>query len=376
MDKKENLYTREDLLNLGIYELRDLGRDVGVASPTTLKKQDLVDKILAIIYGEIPKQVVGKGRGRPARAKTKPSKAYISLIESFDEYDNERAFIYPDGENEAVFDEGSFLSSRVASIKTDYVVDDDKKEALDILKTGVVCEENGVYYARKLKFVKTVDDCEIPKSMVRDYALVENDTIEFLKDDTENKIVQIFKINEEIAERKNIVKSKNSDLNNKEIYVEQSKIMVGKSNIVYASTPQDRQRIVDGIASAFESMDYNTIKVCFDRAQSKKQKESSLAKMEIFASYIGDEFETIAMIEDGIEKASLFSTLGRNIVLIVDNLAWLMSVVKTYSSSLYGNLIEKIGMLSKNSNITVVCVTGHLSNETIQELSNYYEHIN
>ena len=40
--KDDCLYTREDLNNLGIYELREVGRSVGVPSPTTLKKEQLI----------------------------------------------------------------------------------------------------------------------------------------------------------------------------------------------------------------------------------------------------------------------------------------------------------------------------------------------
>ena len=49
----ENLYNEKSLYLLNIKELRDLGRKIGVPAPATLKKQDLVDYILKIVYGEI-----------------------------------------------------------------------------------------------------------------------------------------------------------------------------------------------------------------------------------------------------------------------------------------------------------------------------------
>ena len=56
MDKNnidKNLYNEKSLYLLNIRELRDMGRKFGVPSPTTMKKQDLVDYILKIVYGEI-----------------------------------------------------------------------------------------------------------------------------------------------------------------------------------------------------------------------------------------------------------------------------------------------------------------------------------
>ena len=84
----------------------------------------------------------------------------------------------------------------------------------------------------------------------------------------------------------------------------------------------------------------------------------------------------MAMVETGIEKAVFFSMLGNKSVLVIDNLKWLLSVIETYPASLYGNFIEKMVKTCKNSNITLICVTSHLSNETIKELSNYFENIN
>ena len=44
------LYNEKSLYLLNIRELRDMGRKFGVPSPTTLKKQDLVEYILKIVY--------------------------------------------------------------------------------------------------------------------------------------------------------------------------------------------------------------------------------------------------------------------------------------------------------------------------------------
>lgn len=42
----------EKLQELGIFEIRNLAREVGVHLPTTLKKQELIDKIMNILAGK------------------------------------------------------------------------------------------------------------------------------------------------------------------------------------------------------------------------------------------------------------------------------------------------------------------------------------
>ena len=63
----ENI-SRETLENLGIYELRNVARQVGVYSPTTCKKGDLIEKIMAIVLGEEVPYTKKTNQGRPAKS--------------------------------------------------------------------------------------------------------------------------------------------------------------------------------------------------------------------------------------------------------------------------------------------------------------------
>ena len=56
------------LNNLRIHELRDLARNVGVKSPTSLKKTDIIEKILLILSGENEPYVNVTKQGRPSKA--------------------------------------------------------------------------------------------------------------------------------------------------------------------------------------------------------------------------------------------------------------------------------------------------------------------
>lgn len=58
---------KDDLQKLGIFQLRAIGRNVGVHLPTKYKKDNLIDKIILIIDGEEQPHVRKNMRGRPAK---------------------------------------------------------------------------------------------------------------------------------------------------------------------------------------------------------------------------------------------------------------------------------------------------------------------
>ena len=283
-EKKVELYTREELLALGIYDLRELGREVGVASPTTQKKEKLVDSILGIIYGDVPKQKVGKTRGRPVRVKDKQNNTVVNLINQIEKPKCDTVFIHSGESDFSSFCFGDMLSTKVASARTDYVNDQEEESGLKLIK-AVVSEENDVYYARKFKFIKSELDYIIPKHMVEEYGIQDNDLIEYLPDDADNVLVQIFKINGEIVANK--TKKLNKSIEHKEVDIENYRIKTNSSNVIYVPLLQDRQRLVDDVCLMFDNMNYSTIKVCFDRGVSEK-KSAKINKVEVFSSCIGE----------------------------------------------------------------------------------------
>ncbi len=58
----------KDFENMGIYDLRNYARIVGVKAPTTLKRDELIEKINQILEGNAPKYEITK-KGRPPRHK-------------------------------------------------------------------------------------------------------------------------------------------------------------------------------------------------------------------------------------------------------------------------------------------------------------------
>lgn len=58
-------YTREDLQKCSVFEVRVIGRKKGVKSPTTYKKDEIINKILAIQEGDETPHFNSNSRGRP-----------------------------------------------------------------------------------------------------------------------------------------------------------------------------------------------------------------------------------------------------------------------------------------------------------------------
>ncbi len=68
MNKNGNIISAEILNNLGVYELRELARNLGVVSPTTKKREELCEQILKISSGEIKTETKRNNKGRPPKA--------------------------------------------------------------------------------------------------------------------------------------------------------------------------------------------------------------------------------------------------------------------------------------------------------------------
>lgn len=97
----KGIFMTSDYLNdLSIYALRELARRVGVNSPTSKKKDQLITEILAIENGVMQPQTIKSKQGRPPKgvgldfaslfknSLEQDSKYYIKLNQSADEYNS------------------------------------------------------------------------------------------------------------------------------------------------------------------------------------------------------------------------------------------------------------------------------------------------
>ena len=66
-NSKNMIYSEYDLYMTSIFDLRNIARSLGIISPTTLKKEDLISKIIKIQNGEETPQMPKSRQGRPPK---------------------------------------------------------------------------------------------------------------------------------------------------------------------------------------------------------------------------------------------------------------------------------------------------------------------
>lgn len=93
----DNFFEERILFQAGIYELRKIGRDVGVKSPTSLKKEDLISQILQIVKGNAVPLSNGNRRGRPPKEMSDTKSVLDQIIPNINQeknyvFNNENSF--------------------------------------------------------------------------------------------------------------------------------------------------------------------------------------------------------------------------------------------------------------------------------------------
>ncbi len=81
--------TKQTIENMGIYELRTLARNVGVSSPTTLKRQQLIEAITAIMDGVKEASPIKRVGRPPKQIKLDSSVMDIFVPQDFIDYAND-----------------------------------------------------------------------------------------------------------------------------------------------------------------------------------------------------------------------------------------------------------------------------------------------
>ena len=165
LDAETNLYNEKNLFLLNIKELRDMGRKLGVPSPTTMKKEALVGYILKIIYGEVATEVRNPS-GRP-NVREFDINHYVEKIKR-------KSNITPDDVN-SVF--------RVA----EHI----EKELTNEVQQRIFVEDGEKFYLRQYGFVESEGDKETTKEIKEKFGLENFDVVEVIISGKSFKIVSI-----------------------------------------------------------------------------------------------------------------------------------------------------------------------------------------
>ena len=163
-----NEISNRELQKMDIHELRILARQVGVSSPTTRKKSELIDSIVSIITGKSVPELKNINRGRPAK----------NAATQYDFVEQQ----YKDKLNFSEFDPFDIAASPVDS----YGINK-KNNVIN----GVVTKQGDKTLLKKFKFAETLDDMEISQDLVNLYNLKENDVVTYVNNKENMQVLTI-----------------------------------------------------------------------------------------------------------------------------------------------------------------------------------------
>lgn len=289
----ENIYNERSLFLLNIRELRDLGRKLGVPAPATLKKQDLVDYILKIVYGEVDAPA-RSSYGRP-NVREVDINQYIAKIVKKSDINDELL-------NASIDDiEGIF---KVAS-------PDESKKTNDV-QQRIFVEDDGKFYLREFAFVASENDMEVSKAIKQKFSLEEMDVVEVI---VSGKSFKIISINGKVVNDTN--KLDDDRLGKKQVFHLSTKEEIKEEilNQVRTSEKSGLKTII------FSEDDYEKMAVDFVRADSSQSNGQAYKQFMTFVNLcekyvyegenivvITDQSDFIESVMDSLDKEVSFRT--------------------------------------------------------------------
>lgn len=301
----KTLYNEKALSILNVGELRDIGRKFCVPAPTTLKKKDLIDYILKIVYGEI--QAPARNNfGRPSKAQFDMPK-YLEKIKNNKDMSSELIKIKLD------MDYGSLMVSDKTQKYKDY----------SGIESRILCEKNGKFYLKKHQFVDSEKDIEISNELVHKFNLEELDVVEIIVIENEFKIVTINGIR---------VKSGFRDL-----ILDKKPIQSGNKQDFYYSTKEEINDWIDKLITMSNSLNIRTIIYSsqrFEDATSCFVYEANGENSQNYKKFMG----MLSMCEKYMRESE-------DVILVIDNMADVEKMIGSFESSVTERIksnIEKV----------------------------------
>ena len=287
----ENLYNEKSLYLLNIKELRDLGRKIGVPAPATLKKQDLVDYILKIVYGEIdaPKR---SSYGRPNVRDVDMNQYLTKIMKKTDVYDELVNASF--GDIESIF--------KVAS--------PDESSKIGKVEQKTFVEEDGKFYLRQFAFVASDSDCEVSSEQKQKFGLENFDIVEVI---VSGKSFKIISINGKIVNQ--VSNKKNENIGKKQVFHYRTKEKIREEILKTIRENQDMKVIV------YSSDDFGSENV--EYINTDKTQETEVAYKQ-FMSFVN-------LCEKWVFE-------GENIFVITDESDYIESVIESLDTEVAGRI--------------------------------------
>ena len=329
MSMNFDVATKEGLYNLNIHELRKLGSQVGVKSPSSLNKETLVEAIFSIVVGEIKPYKQKDRRGRPQKATMED----VGLVKS-------------------VFG-GDVGLMKVASgeIRLDG----------SSVKTGTIVSKNGYKYARTYPFIEGPDDAIISKTLEKDYALREYDVIRYILVDNHTpskEVGKIITINNCPVSEYEVVLNRLEKVNapQRALKIDNINIKEGQKVAIKVAANYKDGSLSQNMANGLKDK-RKVIRLCLE----KEEKTNTDAGEDVFMGLaIDNVLAGLELTSKAFARAKEYICAAKNIVLIIDNFN---SLVKIYEANYKNNaeafikrLLGLSGQYNNGAVLTIVCL--------------------
>lgn len=345
-------FSKQELFLANIHELRKLGQKVGVKSPSSLNKDELVDSIYAIITGAKEPAMKKDNRGRPSK----------NIDISFMDFANPRL--------------------RVASQTTDNYRTLNAIESE--LEKGVFVLDGGHGRIRKYAFVSSDNDPFVAPNLIQDYGLRDFDVVEYLLTDKYSQIKNVSNIitvngkhlvNKEIVfNRLDKTPARNSSFC---LMLGERKICIKKGGrtLVLSTETFEGTNSGDEICYALSANAKNiAIKLNLDKEEVATNQKDNL---KVFSAMVVDSpIKVQEVIDQAFVEAKSGVVEGKNVYLIIDGLeAWWNSLQLNNKETALVTLKRMLflaGFYENNATLSLVCLSnGEMA--TIQpEIINYF----
>ena len=371
---REGIMTKEyyNLEMLRIHELRDLARKMGVKSPTTLKREELIAEINKIMQGESKPYIKANRQGRPARNQSSNFNVNDLFVPKFEDFLDEESRPYTRNS----FDDYTWEVAMPQVVYTNET--NTSVEACE----GYVDIRKGFGMLRNKDFLPRISDKYLSPIIIKKYNLKSGDLVEgsskFVSDDKPEVLVDV----------KSAVIHRNFDFDSEESV--QGRVI---NNVPYMQTLQLGGKYQIVAQNRFEKTDIISEVLSFlseDKNLSVNYLVLNAGNLGFYRNVTSTAFpfsvrddESVVATELYFEHCKREVEKGKHVVVLIDCLSQL---VKNYNSvitndvmhnSIHPQTLHKIKELLgiakcvKDGSVTIINVDAFVVPESIKSLFEY-----
>ena len=376
-------FDKNTLMQSSIFELRNIARELGVYSPTLYKKQDLIDKMMQIVNGEVSPYIPKNKKGRPPK-NISSSKIIDAILPTQDSLNNSYSLSIGD-------------KTLVLGEHTKAFLEDNKN------KPKTICNKSGYFTLTKegyglLRDKKHLNDISycvyISASQVKSLNLKVGDFVEAVcKTITADKpsiFVEPININGvatkyfnpknfdslevEFSTKDFVFNTQALDDNLKEIFPS----LLGQS-VLALNNKLNRVDLYKLLSECNNNTNYTFITLSLEVNKEKEMFLNNLTNMENFCTLIDDSSpQQFSIINLCLQRAKRLVENNKDVVLIVDSLDKIVKIQNSQDGRALLDLTSESLKMAKcyvaaarktanEGSLTVIAIVNYKQNNTFDQ---------